>query len=97
MKKYLLSIVMLGFLALFLLPMTSFAEYDKSGDITVSATILEDEIETSDDTGDATFELQEDAHETLTDTTGEEVDHSYVWVEVNGSRVLAVDPPKPCY
>lgn len=74
-----------------------FAEYDSSNDITLSVNLLEDEIETSDSTGDATFELQEDAHETLTDTTGQEVDHSYVWIEVNGEKVLAVDPPRPCF
>jgi hypothetical protein len=73
------------------------AEYDSSGDITVSVTVAEDQLQISDWTGETTFETQEGAHDTVTDSTGQEVDHSYIWVEVNGVKILAVDPPKAWY
>lgn len=73
----------------------AFAEYKSEYDITISVTVAEDQLETSDSTGEATFEFQEGVHEMLTDNTGQEVDHSYVWVEVNGNKVLAIDPPQP--
>lgn len=71
--------------------------YNSENDITLSLTVAEDEVQTSDETGQATFEAQEEAHQTFTDNSGEEVEHSYIWIEVNGKKVLAVDPPKPCY
>jgi hypothetical protein len=67
--------------------------YNSEGDITISITIAEDELQTSDSTGEVTFETQEEAHNLLADETGQEVEHSYVWFEVNGQKVLAVDPP----
>jgi hypothetical protein len=39
-----------------------------------------------------TFDTQEQAHALVTDTTGQEVDHFYIWVNVNGQPVAAVDP-----
>lgn len=74
---------------------SAFAEYQSSGDITLSVTVAEDQLETSDSTGEATFEAQEGVHATLYDSTGQQVDHSYVWIEVNGEKVLAIDPPQP--
>jgi hypothetical protein len=73
------------------------AAYDSSSDLTVSVTVLEDVIQTSDTTGDFTFKAQEDLHQLITNSTGQEIDHSYVWIKVNGHKLLAVDPPKPCY
>lgn len=75
----------------------AFAEYDSSNDITVSVDVLEGEVQTSDETGEYTFETQEGLHQLITDTSGEEVDHSYIWIEVNENKVLAIDPPKPCF
>lgn len=68
------------------------AGYKKSQDITLSVTVLPSVIKPSGSTGDTTFALQEGAHQEVTDTTGQSIDHSYVWVEVNGQKVLAVDP-----
>jgi len=48
-------------------------------------------------TGQTTFQLQEDVHQALTETTGAEVDHFYVNVYVNDAHVIAVDPPLPMY
>ncbi|RDU37931.1 hypothetical protein DRW41_08970 [Neobacillus piezotolerans] len=48
-------------------------------------------------TGGTTFQLQESVHNTLTNTTGAEVDHYYYWIEVDGQQVLAVDPAKPMF
>jgi hypothetical protein len=42
-------------------------------------------------TGDALFETQEGAHATTTETTGQEVDHYYIWICLGGSCV-PVDP-----
>jgi hypothetical protein len=69
--------------------------YNADNDITLSVTVAEDYIETSDSTGDATFEAQESVHQTFADSSGEEVEHFYIWVEINGSKVLAIDPPCP--
>lgn len=44
--------------------------------------------------GTATYNLQEAVHNTLTDLTGLEIDHSYIWVEADGASILAVDPPR---
>jgi hypothetical protein len=76
---------------------STLAEYDSSGDITISVNLLEDTIKPSDSTGDTTYHLQEGVHNELTNTTGLEVDHSYVWITINGEKILAVDPPKPCF
>jgi hypothetical protein len=73
------------------------AEYNSDNDITLSVSVAEDQLETSDSTGETTFEVQEGAHETVTESTGQEVGHSYIWVEVNGNEVLAVDPPCPMF
>jgi Ca2+-binding RTX toxin-like protein len=97
MRKKLVATVLTVISINLLLVGAAFAEYDSSNDITVSVTVLEDEVKTSDETGEFTFEAQEGVHELITDTSGEEVDHSYIWIEVNGNKVLAIDPPKPCF
>ncbi|WP_059173972.1 hypothetical protein [Bacillus sp. FJAT-27445] len=48
-------------------------------------------------TGDATFKLQEAVHNELKNATGLEVDHFYYWVEIDGQKVLAVDPARAMY
>lgn len=90
--------VLLGILILVLsFSDTAAAEYNSEDDLILSVNLLSDSLELSDDTGEATFELQESAHEILTSYSGFEVDHSYVWLEINGYSILAVDPPKPCF
>jgi hypothetical protein len=39
--------------------------------------------------------LMFNAQERLYQTTGTSIPHSYVWVTVNGTPILAIDPPKP--
>ncbi|MCM3766073.1 8-amino-7-oxononanoate synthase [Neobacillus niacini] len=46
-------------------------------------------------TAQAMFERQEKIHEKITKVTGKEIDHSYIWIVINGKTVLAVDPPLP--
>jgi hypothetical protein len=72
------------------------AAYDPSGDIKVNVNILKDHIVLSDKTGEATFKLQENLHKALKSSTGIELNYSYAWINVNGFKILAIDPPKPC-
>lgn len=78
---------------------SALAEYRQENDVTLSASVASDTLDTSalGQSGELTFGLQEDLHGTVADTTGAEVDHSYVWVEVNGTRVVALDPPAAMY
>jgi hypothetical protein len=39
------------------------------------------------------FEAQEQLIQMLEDNSGMEIDHYYIWIEVNGVKVLAIDPP----
>lgn len=41
------------------------------------------------------FEHQEAIHAKITEVTGKEIDHSYIWIVIDGKTVLAVDPPLP--
>lgn len=68
------------------------AGYLSGSDKKVSLNLAPSLIKPSGDTGEATFKLQEGAHDLLTSSTGAEVDHYYLWVELNGENVLAVDP-----
>lgn len=49
------------------------------------------------DSADMSYELQEYIHNQLLLLTGAEVDHYYIWLEVDGKRVLAVDPAQVWY
>jgi hypothetical protein len=44
-----------------------------------------------------TFYTQESVHSSLYNTSNVSVDHSYIWIYVNGKPVAAIDPPKFCY
>ncbi|WP_047983389.1 hypothetical protein [Ornithinibacillus californiensis] len=48
-------------------------------------------------TAKLTYNLQEGIHNRLTGLTGLEVDHFYIWVELDGQDVLAVDPARVMY
>lgn len=45
------------------------------------------------DTGTVTYDLQEQIHQQIGDLVGIDPSHSYVWIEVNGVKLAAVDPP----
>ncbi|NMD70952.1 hypothetical protein HHO41_11665 [Bacillus sp. DNRA2] len=95
MKKILLIAV----LALSLLPVFSTgaeASYLHSGDQKISInTGLNLSLPLN--TGALTFQLQEGLHCLVTNTTGVEIDHSYIWVELDGENVLGIDPPHGLY
>ncbi|MCA1032184.1 hypothetical protein LCL95_14195 [Bacillus timonensis] len=73
------------------------AAYDPSGDINVNLNTFFDVPLLSEETAQSSFELQEGVHNSVTNSTGLEVNHSYVWISLNGKKVLGVDPPKPCF
>jgi hypothetical protein len=47
--------------------------------------------------GESTFELQEGLQNVLTETTGVEVDHYYLWLELDGQKIVGIDPAKAMY
>ncbi|MBM6616703.1 hypothetical protein [Bacillus suaedaesalsae] len=97
MKKLLLPVIA-AVAVLLSIPSQSNAAYDASWDWKISLntkSILN--IKPSGFTGDATFQLQEGVHNTLKTTSGVELDHSYIWIEVNGVKILAIDPIKPIF
>lgn len=75
---------------------TASAAYLSTNDLTVNL-LPGSGLELPGDTGTVTYDLQEGVHDTITDLTGVSVDHSYIWVEVDGEPVLAVDPPMPMF
>jgi hypothetical protein len=97
LTKKLLPLIFAGIFLFFANPITTDAAYDESYDIEININILEDYINTTGELGEASFQLQEDAHELLTETTGIELDHSYIWLNINGVNILAIDPVKPTF
>jgi hypothetical protein len=45
-------------------------------------------------TGTSTFQLQEQVHQLIYGSSGTSIDHSYIWINMNGQSVAAIDPPK---
>jgi hypothetical protein len=45
-------------------------------------------------TGSTTFNIQEAVHGTVYGVSGTSIDHSYIWIQLNGQSLLAIDPPK---
>ncbi|MHA6260128.1 hypothetical protein ACXYMX_09450 [Sporosarcina sp. CAU 1771] len=48
-------------------------------------------------TAERSFKLQEAVHQNLKTTTGLEVDYFYIWIELDGQPILAVDPVRAMY
>ncbi|QFF97564.1 hypothetical protein PB01_01335 [Psychrobacillus glaciei] len=44
--------------------------------------------------GEKTFKLQENVHDIITNSTGLEVDHYYLCLEIDGEKVIGIDPAK---
>ncbi|MBH0231314.1 hypothetical protein [Halobacillus yeomjeoni] len=95
MKKALFGLLVFGLILAFSAGSVS-AKYYKDSDKTVSVNTGQN-LSYDYDTAETSFELQEEAHDYLTDTSGAEVDHYYIWVEVDGQKVLAVDPARGMY
>lgn len=95
MKK----ILLIAMFTIALLPIfTSGADaaYISSGDSTISInTGLNLSLPIN--TGALSFTLQENLHSLVTNTTGLEIDHSYIWIELDDEQVLGIDPPHGMY
>lgn len=72
------------------------AEYSKENDETISVHTGQN-VNIPLNTGETSFELQEAFHNYLKLSTDLEVDHYYYWVELDGQKILAVDPIRPMY
>lgn len=83
---------MLGVLLLSGLAFADSGSYTSSYDIKINVELAPALIQTDGSTGEATFAIQESFHETLGSTTGQSVEHYYIWIYLNGKPVLAVDP-----
>ncbi|MFC4321345.1 hypothetical protein [Litchfieldia salsa] len=97
MKIKLMSLLLVITLAVLTIPQESQASYLSEDDITLSINLAEDLIQPSGSLGTTSFETQEEIHSTITNVSGAEVDHSYIWIELNGVKILAVDPIKVVY
>ena len=97
MKRKLLTLLFVLTLAVLTIPQESQAAYLSQNDTTVSINLAEDLIQPSGFLGTTSFETQEEIHSTITNVSGLEVDHSYIWIELNGVNILAVDPIKVVY
>ncbi|NRD78959.1 hypothetical protein HPT25_16465 [Bacillus sp. BRMEA1] len=97
MKKRLLTFIAAAFIFALATPLHSFAAYDSSSDSTINVNVLNSNTQPAVNTGETTFQLQEGVHQTLTGMTGTDLDHSYIWVNVNGQNILAIDPIKPSF
>lgn len=63
-----------------------------AGDLRLSLNLAPSLLKTSGSTGQATYAVQEGAHEVVTTLTGQSIEHSYIWIDVNGQPVAAIDP-----
>lgn len=92
MKRPLITIACL---IAFALASVSLAEYDPKKDsrIRLNNRQAESIASTAEvgTVGDELYTVQEETHDTVTDTTGVEVEHSYLWVCV-GDECVPVDP-----
>jgi hypothetical protein len=95
MKKILLTVMVVVMLHSMVVGVAG-AAYDKKSDKKISVnTGLNLSIPFN--TGKTSFELQEAVHNKLTRSTGLEVDHFYIWLELDGQTVLGIDPARAMY
>jgi MarR family transcriptional regulator, temperature-dependent positive regulator of motility len=70
------------------------AAYDPAGDQTINITVPSQvNFPLNADTAQKSFDLQQGIHQQILDKTGKDITYSYIWITVNGTPVLAVDPP----
>jgi hypothetical protein len=48
-------------------------------------------------TAEASFQAQQAIPQTVTNLSGVSYNYDYIWVDVNGTPVLAIDPPCPMF
>jgi hypothetical protein len=95
LKKILLALIFVVMLQSLFIGIAG-AEYVGKNDIVISINTGQN-LYVPLNTGEASFNLQESVHNELTQSSGVEVDHYYIWLEVDGQRVLAIDPAKFMY
>jgi len=92
MKRNVMFILGLFFIVQALFVGTASAKYNPQDDITVNIKLPISLPTTS--IAKLTFNIQEALHQTVTNTTGINIDHSYIWVNVNDQPIVAIDPAK---
>lgn len=95
MKKLLLTLTIAVGLQTFSASVAG-AEYVKESDKTISINTGLN-IESPLNIAKKSFLLQEAVHNNVTTTTGFEVDHYYIWLEVDGQTIVGIDPAKGMY
>jgi MarR family transcriptional regulator, temperature-dependent positive regulator of motility len=79
------------------------SQYDKEVEVTYEeARYLADlmglnGIPLGEETANLSFKMQEDLIAKIEKILKTEIDHYYIWLTVNGERVLGIDPPIPMY
>jgi MarR family transcriptional regulator, temperature-dependent positive regulator of motility len=79
------------------------SQYDKEIEVTYEeARYLADlmglnGIELGKETADLSFKMQEDLIAKIEKILKTEIDHYYIWLTVDGERVLGIDPPVPMW
>lgn len=86
-----MRIVAATMLGLLMLGGTASAAYLPQFDIRINLT-LPKVIPIPSGLAQTTFDAQEKLHNYIESATGISIDHSYIWVNVNGQDVLAIDP-----
>jgi hypothetical protein len=99
MKKKMALLIGGALIAQAMMAASASAEYVSENDVNIelNSSLLGDTFESFSGTGTTTFELQEGVHNELYQMSGAEVDHFYINLYVNGTHVLAVDPPLAMY
>jgi hypothetical protein len=95
MKKILVTLALVVMLQSLFIGAAS-AAYLQSSDKTISINTGLN-LKTPLNTGSLTFKLQETVHDTLSSSTGLEIDHYYLWVELDGQQVIGIDPIRAMY
>lgn len=94
MRKRVTLVVVMAILLATLWSGTALAAHNPKGDVRISLRGLGGLLNPLGTIGQATYEVQEAVHSTVTGLTGIELEYSYIWVEADGVPVLAVDPPR---
>jgi hypothetical protein len=92
MKRFVLMAGGMLLIAQVLLAGTAGAAYNPQDDQTVNITVPVQLPALN--TAEASFNAQQSLNQTISNTTGTSVDYYYIWINVNGQPVLAVDPAK---
>ncbi|KIL37615.1 hypothetical protein SD71_03155 [Cohnella kolymensis] len=90
-----LTLIGVAFIAQMLIAGAVSAAYKPQNDWTINLSVPVS-VPTA-DTAALTFTTQQAVHSTLFQATGASVDYYYIWLNVNGEPVAAIDPAKFCF